>query len=214
MRYTKTLGLALVAALALSGVAAASASAAFEWKLNGVRVTESVPVKMEGSIQLVDKKGGLPGGSDQVTCSVSNKGTVGTEGKGTITESSLTHCVGGGICMGETKPVAKAYHLPWATKPYKNPEEKAVSELRGTAGSPGWEWECHSAFGTIVDKCTTQAGWTLLTNTSELGVGIVAEQSGGGPLPTILDCTRGGESGEMRVEDHIKAVSGGSLEVT
>lgn len=213
MRYTKTLGLALVAALALSGVGVASASASplFEWTLKGVRVTEPVPVKITGSITLLDKNGGL-GGSDEVTCSITNNGTVKPEGNGSITESSLTHCVGGGICGGETKPVAKAYHLPWATRPYKNPEGKAVSELYGT--SPAWEWECHSVFGTIVDKCSTNEGWTVLTNTSELGIGIVAEQSGGAKVPTIMSCTRGGEVGEMRVEDKIKAVSGGSLAVT
>jgi hypothetical protein len=161
--------LALVAALAVCGVAAASASASpAEWLLNGAPVTESTLVtlslKSGTTVTLADK---TPEGGTfetKITCSgFTGKGTVAPAGAGKITEFKLSKCTRTkqGICEAETKAQeeskewVKAIKLPWETRLAERNASTAEFLLKGNGpgASAGWEFEC-KAFGfTVKDEC-------------------------------------------------------------
>jgi hypothetical protein len=144
----RTVLAALATVLALSAIASASALASPEWYENGIAVKESKPITSEGEI-IVETQRGTIGNiiKEELHCSVSGKGTVGTAGKGSITESKLTKCkkVGGPQCEEGQLITATAVHLPWKAQLAITNTGKWLNEQTGTAGSPGWKWECKTA---------------------------------------------------------------------
>jgi hypothetical protein len=88
----RVLALAIFVAAAVCATVPADSLAAPIWKLNGSAVTENVSVKTEATeMQLEDTKGDL-GGPAIVECLISTEGTVGTEGKGKISEAKASSC--------------------------------------------------------------------------------------------------------------------------
>jgi hypothetical protein len=139
-----------VSALAVSGIAAATASAAEEalWIYNGGPVQKSVPVTDTGTVSLTVKDA-IFGVGEVVSCKVSGKGTVAPQGAGTITAWNLTGChqnEAAAKCQEGSPLVASALDLPWS------------SQLHGGAGIPP------EAVNTIFSPTTHQVGLTYQCN--------------------------------------------------
>jgi len=164
----RTLGLALVAVLAMSAVSVASASAfnkVWETKSGGVfkPITGTFNVEGEGALQL--SSGGIT-----VECEGTTLGTVETAGKDKITNvenlaktSTTIPCVTlAGTC--ETAE-AKAVHLPWNTQLIEEGIELRDELKTSGAGNPGWAVTCHKTLlGTITETCTAAKGTTSIAN--------------------------------------------------
>lgn len=117
MRLISKSVLIVVAALALTGVTAAAASA-HEWLVNEGKVKTLTPVTNSGTFT-IERKSESEGSETLKKCSLSGKGTVAAEGKGTVTEWKLTGCSlnphYGGQCKEGTL-TASATELPWKTE--------------------------------------------------------------------------------------------------
>lgn len=111
MKKVQLLGLALVAVVAFSALAAATASAGTlpEWLNNGASITEPVATKTTGKLLLTDLTFGIA-----VECNGGGTGTVGP-GKEDLTKTlSPTGCeTKKGTCAS---PSATAFNLPWLTE--------------------------------------------------------------------------------------------------
>lgn len=167
------IGLAILAALIMSAVAAGSASAAHEWLINGAPITVAKKVHSLALILLEDSK--VFGGAVQVHCHAFDAGTVGPGGLDVVESVTLEllgtkdklHCqfVKKGLC-GATPPTALAIHLPWHTLIVLIGTEVRDLILADGNGAPGWSVTC--SVGT--DTCEEEAGamgTTSLTNVSE-----------------------------------------------
>ena len=162
MSRIRLIGLTLVAALALSAVAVASASAAPVWRLNGAEVKEATTVKSKsiGKLVLSDTSTGTV-----IECEGTDKGTVGPGAKDEVKEITATSCGfkegKHGSCEEGHPVTATAVHLPWKTELY---EEGGRVRDRITYGSkgqeekgeaPGWKVECTVlTFFKVQDECT------------------------------------------------------------
>jgi hypothetical protein len=159
-----------MAVLAVSAVAAASASAEPEWLVNEKPVTESTAVTFSksGSVfEMADIK--AFGGAIVLTCSgVTGKGTVAPKGAGTITEFKLSKCwrTRTGACKEQTKAEQEStewvrmIHLSWPTKLVDKGLLAAdrVETQGGEGFGPhmGFEFECTNIIGTKTkDTCET-----------------------------------------------------------
>jgi hypothetical protein len=163
MSRIRLIGLALVAVFAMSAIAASAASAA-EWKIGGVAVTSSTPVKSGGTLTLTDT--GTLVGTVSDECTGVDKGTV--EAGGNDTTTSITNaagekkikCVTSSSC---TSPTAEAVGLPWKTK-LVEVGGKLEDEITNTAGKLGWLVECKVLGATVKDECTTKSTHTAISN--------------------------------------------------
>ncbi len=202
----------LVAVFALGAVASASALASPQWRENGVRVTESKPVTFSGTLTLEDN----PTKQGEFTCSLSDKGTVGSEGKGSVTESTLTNCkiLKSPICEKAQPVTVKAIHLPWTTQLYLPGPGTGNSVKSSGAGLPGWTWECKVLGFKYTDTCSGE----LFGSAFESGLGVVGEVLGGPAYQEAISCEKGGSHGgninHSIITDKVKATSGANLSVT
>ncbi len=151
-----------VAALALSGVAAAAASAeTHEWLLNGNPVTTSTPVT-DSATQFTVRRQEKGGGEEEtVTCALSGKGTVSAKGVGAITGWGLTSCerhgTAGLTCEAGTLSGPTALNLPWKTQILNTegigvPVYNEVHAEKGVAFT--WQCKIKNIIGTFLYKVT------------------------------------------------------------
>jgi hypothetical protein len=216
-RY-QTLGLALVAAFALSAVVAASAFAtAAEWLVGGNPVTSATATKSTGKLLLEDTSTVI--GKVAVICEGTLDGTVSAKGVDSITAllnasgvevtlaaknplicTNQTNCSGGGEVYAEG--------LPWGT------------QLELTAG------------GTFIDKLTTVAAYNVTCTilgvkvTDECKALVGTETSvGNGAADVVLtpgvealphgECSAGNkESGVIETVEALTATETGTLQAS
>jgi hypothetical protein len=135
-----------VAALALSGITAAAASAEPppEWLLNEAPVTTSTPVTDTATGFTINRQEEGDQGAETVTCALSGKGTVNAKGAGTITAWNETSCrgVGGGGFECEAGTVsASGAKLPWTTQLALTTE---VSDVNNRVNGFELTWQCQA----------------------------------------------------------------------
>lgn len=179
MRKTYAVGLALVAVLAFSAAAVASASAA-EWLLNGEPIEAGVlvPAVTTGLLFLTDLGSGVT-----VHCEGRFLGSVDAGGLDEITlaeplttEADLIECEVTkedpfGICKVGVIADVEAVNLPWKT------ELKAVGAgvrddiVNGGAGEPGYKVVC----GGQTDTCLGHTSAKVTLNTSPVPSAFDAE---------------------------------------
>jgi hypothetical protein len=178
MLRIQMIGLAIMAALAMSAVAAGSASAALEWLINGAPITKAKTVESLGTLQLEDHS--LLSGNTKVECKGKDEGTVGPGGVDLISkitghagELTVTCTfINTGNCNASPAPLAMAVNLPWKTLLLT----EANGEIRDTVesdgnGEPGWEVKCTVGSTVTTDTCT---GTTSTGMDNVLGVGVDA----------------------------------------
>src|ERR1700704_1680244 len=123
MLRIQMIGLAVMAALVMSAVAAGSASAAHEWLIGGASIAAPVKVHSLGLLLLADTK--ATGGEVKIHCHGFNTGTVGPGGHDLIEKITTTllgtnnkvHCVfdKAGGCKSNSLLLALPVNLPWLT---------------------------------------------------------------------------------------------------
>jgi hypothetical protein len=173
MLRIQIIGLALVAALVMSAVAAGSASAAHLWLINGKLVASPVKVHSHGLLLLTDDT--APGGATQVHCFGYNSETVGPHASDLV-ETVTSTLLGAnkkipcafdkqGLCDA-TAPTAEAINLPWRTELtlFTGGELRDLILPHGAAGNPGWAVTCHTLLGNMTDKCTSTLGSVKVEN--------------------------------------------------
>jgi hypothetical protein len=170
------IGLAIMAALAMSAVAAGSASAAHQWLIGHAAITSPVTIHSHGLLLLEDTK--ATGGAVKVHCAGHDVGTVGPGALDLVTKVTLEllgtkkqiacNIDTAGQCK---QPVtAEAVNLPWHT-------ELTLITLGGIptvrdmlmssgAGNPGWAVTCNTILGNVTDTCTLALGHTGVQNVS------------------------------------------------
>jgi hypothetical protein len=193
MLRIQMIGLALVSVIAMSALAAGSASAAEElhqWLLihdlaggGQVHLLLSKPEKVlsEGTVELEDTKAGT---GTKVKCSGFNTGTIGPHGldlvetitlelSGTKKAVSCTFVKNGGLCTS-AEPTAEAVNLPWHTQLILRGGQVRDLILGHGAGKPGWAVTCTNIIGgKTTDTCEEEAGnpnSTLIENIPGVGV--------------------------------------------
>jgi len=211
MKRINVIGLALVAALALSVVAAASASA-HEWLIGGKAIAKATAVTSKGTLELEDSK--ATGGAVKVSCTGIDKGTVGPGAADEITsitnekgENTITCTfVKNGACEAGTAPTAAAVDLPWKTT-IEAVEGRTRDVIRENGkGEPGWAVTCKTFLGNITDTCKTKEGNTALAEVAE---GVNATFDAFSPKAT---CSNGGAgAGVVTGTDLIKSPAEGKL---
>lgn len=166
-----TAGLALLAALVMSVVGVASASA-LEWLANGSAITTAVKTKSSGTLELEDMGTGI-----LLKCEGTGEGTVGPGAADTQTAATATKCVTlKGLC---SSPTAKAVGLPWKTELAVIEGENRDKILTTTAG---WEVICG---GFIEDTCQGATNVKVTNETS--GVDTLFDEKSPG-----VNCSVGG----------------------
>jgi hypothetical protein len=167
MLRIQMIGLAIMAALAMSAVAAGSASAEHIWLLNGKLIANPVKIHSLGLLLLTDHT--APGGEVVVHCKGFDTGTVGPNGLDLI-ESITLELLGTkdlilclfdkvGLCKEGTMPVALALNLPWHTALYLEGTEVRDMIVGDGNGNPGWAVTCENVLGgKTVDDCTAPLG--------------------------------------------------------
>jgi|SRR5215831_10633926 len=172
MKRFYVIGVALVAVLAFSALAAASASATFllaEWLLNGVAIPagQTDTVEIAGELLLEDKEGVAIIGHAMVLCSGIFVGTVTSESLDTVTEVlSLEKTAPPILCpvqegcesstaTADVSPVG----LPWETEAELFEQAGTtvfVDLIRKGTEKVGWKLENCLVFGLPqTDECTT-----------------------------------------------------------
>jgi hypothetical protein len=152
MKKIQTTVLALVAVLAFSALATASASAAPRWLVGGSEVLLHVAASKWAKLVLVHT-GGLVG-AVTVECSSEFTGTVAALGEDevasvldlagkTTIECNVT--TGVPLCSAGSKASVKAVHLPWKTNLLEpKPGEIRDDFLNSGAGEPGFNIICNN----------------------------------------------------------------------
>lgn len=161
MRKIQILGVAFFAVLAFGVVSAASAMAETpQWLEDGKAITTAKPSLTEGKLLFLVL--GLLGGTIHFVCSGKFHGTVGPGMLDKITDvlnlvdnklneisCELLHTQLG-ACSGSLLIIVKPVHLPWHTLLLEPKANEFVDHIleEGTAGLPGYESDCTTAFGT------------------------------------------------------------------
>jgi hypothetical protein len=182
MLRIQMIGLAIMAALAMSAVAASSASAAHLWLIGGKLVASEVKIHSLGLLLLTDHT--APLGAVQIHCHGFDAGTVGphaldlvtsvtTTLLGTNDKITCTYDKQGG-CESSPAPLALAVNLPWHTELYLVGTEVRDMIVSSGAGSPGWKVTCKTFLGTVTDECTVPLGSTGLVNEPTATMGVLA----------------------------------------
>ena len=176
MLRIQMIGLALVVALAMSAVAAGSASAAHQWLIGGSPIAAATKVHSKGLLLLTDHN---PLGNASLETILHCKGfDAGTVGPGVLdlVESITAELLGtnprvtcvfdkAGGCESSPAPLALAVHLPWHTALYLEGTEVRDMILPDGAGNPGYKVVCKAPLlGMITDECTAPLGSTGLAN--------------------------------------------------
>jgi hypothetical protein len=169
--------------LAMSAVAAGSASAAHEWLISGSPITTAKKIHSLGLLLLEDSK--ATGGAVQIHCHGFDAGTVGP-GALDLIESITTELLKGsdkipcsfdkaGACKSNVTPTALALHLPWHTKIILHGTEVRDLILSAGNGEPGWNVTCTNILGgTTEDECLAPEGSTALKNILTAAMGVEA----------------------------------------
>jgi hypothetical protein len=176
MLRIQMIGLAIVASLAMSAIAAGSAMAAHEWLINGSPITVAKKIHSKGLLLLTDHNPlGNASLETAVHCKGFDAGTVGPGGADLI-ESITAELLGTndkitcafdktGGCEASPAPLALALHLPWRTELYLVGTEVRDMIVADGAGEPGYKVICKAPLlGTITDECTAPLGSTGLAN--------------------------------------------------
>jgi hypothetical protein len=190
MLRIQMIGLALVAALAMTAVAASSASAAHLWLVGGKLVASPVKVHSQGLLLLTDHN---PLGNTSLEtvlhCKGFDDGTVGPhaldlvlavtkELLGTEPRITCTFDKAGG-CESSPAPLALAVNLPWHTELYlvgTEVRDMVVSDVAGKKA--GWKVVCKAPLlGTITDECTATLGSVKVENVAAGVLGTFEEKS-------------------------------------
>jgi hypothetical protein len=184
-----TLGLAFIAALALTTVAAAAASAAPEWLDNGFPISSRVTVTQKGILLVTDLRAGIA-----VECTVTGSGSVGpgAEGEqGAITAVACTTVKGS--C---SSPHAEWLEVPWSTR---------LGEFGGKVKNQivvksAWRIKCN---GINTDTCayTASALSVLMTKLSAVvdeELPVASNENTG--KCTLFGGTEGDVSGALTIE--------------
>jgi hypothetical protein len=174
MKKIHVLGLALVAMLAFSVVAAASASAATLQWLAGGKAIASPGLNSEtiGQLSLGSTNGAKLKIEAIVLCSGIFTGSVGPGGedmitgvlnlsKEPVTSAKKLLCSSVKTCEGESEVIP--VNLPWLThlelmgteaEPLFLDVLEAGNGSTGESGNPGWEVKCKTILATVTEKCT------------------------------------------------------------
>jgi hypothetical protein len=185
-----------------SWTASAAAYEGFNWQLGGNQVTENVAVRSHdaGGLILEDSKMGAG-----IQCKESSEGKVAPEGKGEITNTSLTECKSLALCETSNDIVAKAVHLPWTMQLEGVAGLPRVKFANGGAGTPGWSIECLVLGLKIKEECTGET--TAGTGSASGGINIIFD-----PKSTYANCTLGGSStGIVRGAELYESTSSSTL---
>jgi hypothetical protein len=200
MLRIQIIGLAIMAALAMSAVAAGSASAEHIWLLNGKLIAKPVKIHSVGLLLLEDSGiSSIEGGPVKIHCRGFDAGTVGPNGLDLIQSitlellgtKDLIHCSydKAGGCSGTTA-LALALHLPWHTSLYLEGTEVRDMIVSSGAGEPGWNVTCTNVLGgTTEDECLAPLGSTGLANILTAAMGVTATFDAKSPN---ANCTIGG----------------------
>ena len=177
MLRIQMIGLALVAALAMSAVAAGSASAAHEFLINGKPIAKATKIHSLGLLLLTDHNP-LNNASLEtiIHCHGFDAGTVGPGGLDLI-ESITAELLGtndkihckfdkAGGCEASSLLLALAINLPWHTAIYLDSGGRVRDMIVADgAGEPGYKVFCNAPLlGPIVDECKAPLGNTGLKN--------------------------------------------------
>jgi hypothetical protein len=204
MRKIQLLGLMVLAAFAISVVAASAASAEVAlWTSNGAEIKGAVSTTATGLLNLTDL--GAPGGEVTVDCEGALDGYVEGGGRGHVSEvlylekketENLIECEvvkeKAGLC--ETSMLADVIPigLPWASQAELNGTGYLNDITSVSGGSLGYMVTCLTILGETLDECTqTLAEQELVAAAG--GVDGVAKETGKG------NCTLGG-NGEGDIE--------------
>jgi hypothetical protein len=166
------IGLALVVALVMSAVAAASASAAHEWLINGTPITVAKKIHSLGLLLLEDRK--ATGGAISIHCKTFGTRTVEPGALGLV-EKITAELLGTndkiscsydkrGVCESSPAPLFLAVNLPWHAELILLGTEVRYRMTSDGVGNPGWKMTCKAFSGTITDECTVSLFSTGLTN--------------------------------------------------
>ena len=167
MLRIQMIGLAIVAALFMSAVAAGSAFAAHEWLLGGASIGSATKVHSLGLLLVIDHT--APLGETVIHCHRYDAGTVGP-GAADLVESITKELLGtndviectlvkAGGCKAGTIAKALAIHLPWKTELYLEGAELRDMTTADGNGEPGWAVTCTNILGgSTTDTCTTALG--------------------------------------------------------
>jgi hypothetical protein len=149
-----------MAALALTGVTAATASAEETgvWLLNGAQVKESTSVTNTATeFQVRRQETGE--GEEIYKCTLGGKGTVSAKGAGTISAFNLTSCTGSpklpyGACEAGTLSYPSAVKLPWTTQLHR--KSGGFAPVSNEVLNGGFTWQCKvkTLFGNELYKVT------------------------------------------------------------
>lgn len=216
MLRIQMMGLAAVAALVMSAVAAGSAFAAHEWLVGGASLASPVKIHSEASLELEDAKATL--GAVRVSCAGHDAGTVGPnaldlvesitlELLGTKTKIGCTF-IKNGACNSGVEPTAEAVNLPWHTELYlEGTEVRDMITENGTGGThlPGWAVTCKTALGNITDTCTVALG---STGVEQMAEGVLAKFEKKSPK---ANCSNGGTGAGLVEGNDLLLNPGGSL---
>jgi len=199
MLRIQMIGLAIMAALAMSAIAAGSASAAHEWLINGKPITTATKVHSVGLLLLEDSK--APGGAVSVHCKGFDDGTVGPGALDLILAITTELLKGSdkipctfdkaGLCKSNVPPTALALNLPWHTAIVLVGTEVRDLLLADGNGEPGYNVICQGPFGeTQEDECLAEPstmGSTTLENVAGGVRGIFQ-----GKAAELTKCSKGG----------------------
>ncbi len=162
---------ALVAAFALSAVAASSAFASPEWyaKKGGVwaKVTTSLKVKATITFEATDTGyKGLFGKSRTVRCEGAPEGEIKSGGIGDIYAMNAKGCEAVSVC--ENVEHWSFENIPWGTELYSSGSEVRDRIVDGSSGKrPAWNMECKIALlGSEVDECGLNTSTHITNNAS------------------------------------------------
>ncbi len=192
--------LVVVAALALSAIVPALASAQTTWALNYQPVSKSTAVEWNGQLRMNDTT--VP---QDVECTEKAEGSVGTAGAGEVTKLTVSKCTGVKGCeKKETGTTIIPRNLPWHTELVLVGGALDIRLVNGGKGTPGFKDECIIGGALkLADECSGAFSATL-TN-AESGVTAAFNNS------EKLTCTEGGAvSGIVEGSQSVTA-SGGTL---
>lgn len=155
MKWMKTLPAVLIVAVALSAMSATAATA-HSWRINGSPISGNKEVRGTSKLTFENTHEGFY----SFTCSINDKGTVGTLGLGEVTDvtsesgskaipctivHSSTYC--------QSAMEIEAVGLPWKTE-----LTTLLSELRNSiTNSAEWKVTCKGVAGTLVNYCVVSA---------------------------------------------------------
>ncbi len=234
MKHLKTVGLCLMATFAISIVTTATASAAPAWegckentgtgtkwetnqcskasstgKWEWRELTTTEKVTSVATLTLKDTK--TIAGEAQITCGLTDEGTIGPGAHGAITKINIEakNCKAEKIC--ENVEEVEAKNLPWKAEMYET-EDTVRDKLSANSGQLGWKIKCKTALGPKTDECLAEEGKTYSTSMENASGGLVnaffEEESG------KTKCTEGGkESGEATGTDTIKSTGGQAIKI-